>query len=268
MTTPKTILMTACLLTAPVAAEDLPMPVMPEFLPPAAMPDMTLAAPVEFPLVAWPLQTASLITRHHQAALSTAVSPDPDNPTPGSLEAMSMFYVAKAKPRTFHVHDLLQVVINETSRARSSHELETEKEWGLSGEVSDFPYISWGANFLENNGSTVRFPSYGFSGGKDFQGEGDYSRRDDLTARISVEVIEILPNGNLVLEGRSRIKTDDEEQAMMLTGICRPKDVSPANTILSNLIHDLHIEKMHEGELAKAAEKGIIARALDALFAF
>ena len=55
---------------------------------------------------------------------------------------------------------------------------------------------------------------------------------------------------------------------MMLTGICRPKDVSPANTILSNLIHDLHIEKMHEGELAKAAEKGIIAQALDALFAF
>ena len=53
-----------------------------------------------------------------------------------------------------------------------------------------------------------------------------------------------------------------------MTGICRPEDVSPANTILSNQIHDLEVEKIHKGELKKANEKGIISKFLDFLFAF
>ncbi len=74
--------------------------------------------------------------------------------------------------------------------------------------------------------------------------------------------------GSLVLEVRSHIKTDEEESTIKVTGICRPEDVTAANTILSNQLHDLKIEKMHEGELKKANEKGIIAKVLDTIFAF
>ena len=103
---------------------------------------------------------------------------------------------------------------------------------------------------------------------KDFEGEADYERRDDLTARLTAEVIEVLPNGHLVLEARTDIQTDDEVATMKVTGICRPDDVSLANTILSNQIHDLKIEKMHKGELRNATQKGIIAKVLDFIFAF
>ena len=55
---------------------------------------------------------------------------------------------------------------------------------------------------------------------------------------------------------------------MKVTGVCRPEDVSPANTVLSNQIHDLSIEKVNHGELKKASEKGIIAQVFDAIFAW
>ena len=81
-------------------------------------------------------------------------------------------------------------------------------------------------------------------------------------------MIEVLPNGNLVLEARTFIRNDEEELTINVTGTCRPQDITLANTILSNQIHDLRIEKNHEGELKKANEKGIIAKVLDAIFAY
>ena len=105
-------------------------------------------------------------------------------------------------------------------------------------------------------------------GEKEFDGEGEYVREDELVTRLSAEVIEIRPNGNLVLEARTRIRTDDEEWYTQLTGTCRPEDITAANTILSNQIFDLQVEKRHKGSVPKAASKGILAQALDAIFAF
>ncbi|MHC4992984.1 MAG: flagellar basal body L-ring protein FlgH, partial [Planctomycetota bacterium] len=111
-------------------------------------------------------------------------------------------------------------------------------------------------------------PAFGVEMGKEFDGEGEYERRDDLTARITAEVIEVLPNGNLVLEARTSITNDEEGAVMKVTGICRAEDVSAANTVLSNQVHDLKVEKIHSGELRKANEKGILAKVLDFIFAW
>ena len=81
-------------------------------------------------------------------------------------------------------------------------------------------------------------------------------------------MIEVLPNGNLVLESRTFIKTDAEEATIKVTGVCRAEDVTAANTVLSSQIHDLVVEKVHEGELKKANEKGLLAKFFDAIFAF
>jgi flagellar L-ring protein precursor FlgH len=103
---------------------------------------------------------------------------------------------------------------------------------------------------------------------KDFKGDAEYKREDEFTTRLTAEVIEVLPNGNLILESRTYIQTDEEEAAIKVTGICRPEDVSAANTVFSHQMHDLKIQKMHKGELKRTNEKGIIAKILDTLFAF
>lgn len=187
-----------------------------------------------------------------------------------ALRQMSLFAIAPPQPREFREHDLIQIIVREQSQATSRAELETEKTYEMQGQVSRWPAFDL-AQLLQlriDAGRTTGMPELDLGFEKTFEGEGDYRREDDLAARITAEIIQVLPNGNLVLEARTQIKTDREVSTMKVTGVCRPDDITVANTILSNQIHNLVIDKVHSGELRKATEKGIIARALDAVFAF
>jgi len=201
--------------------------------------------------------------------VTTPVVQNPHNDKdyePHALRDVSMFAIAPPEPREYVVHDLVQIIVRETSTAKSSQDLETNKTSEYDGEITDWPVYDW-MDFVYA-GPNDDLPALGVEFTKDFKGEGDYERKDDLSARITAEVIEVLPNGNLVLEASTFIKTDDEEQSMKMTGICRPDDITALNTINSNQIHDLTIMKVNSGELKKTAEKGLFTKALDFLFAF
>ena len=158
-------------------------------------------------------------------------------------------------------------------RPKRKQELETDKKINMKGEFTAWPTFEldqiW--ELIVKAGRVTdptQLPAIDFDFRNKFDGEGEYERRDEFTARLTAEVLEVLPNGNLILESRTRIKTDEEESLLKVTGRCRPEDVTPANTILSNQLHDLKIDKVHKGELKKANEKGIITKILDAIFAF
>ena len=207
--------------------------------------------------------TSSLIVQAEQLAV-------PEDTEPHALRSVSLFAVSTPEDRIFQRHDLIQIIVRETSRARSKHELETDKETKLNGRISAWPDIRLDEllQFQVRAGRTTNLPSLNAQFSKEFEGEGEYKRQDDLTARLTAEVVEVLPNGNLILEGRTRIKTDEEESVIKITGICRPEDVTPANTILSGQLHDLKVEKNHRGQLKKANRKGILTRFFEAIFAF
>jgi flagellar L-ring protein precursor FlgH len=190
--------------------------------------------------------------------------------TPHALRDSSMFAIGPPEARKFQQHDLVMIIVRHSSRAESKQELDTEKDYKLDAKVSAWPEIRL-EDLLQLQlyaGRAVDLPAVKIDAKKDFDGEGEYKREDDFTARLTAEVIDILPNGHLILEGRTFVKTDEEEATIRITGICRPEDVTAANSILSDQIHDLHIEKMHKGELRKSTEKGLIAQVLDTIFAF
>jgi len=200
--------------------------------------------------------------------------PPPADPTarqqPHALRDRSLFAIAPEPPREFAKHDLIQIVVRETSKAKSSHELDTKKEAKVDGDISAFPNLQL-KDLLEFQlyaGRTSNLPAVGVDFGKEFKGEGDYQRSDDFTARLTAEVIDILPNGNLVLEARTHVKSDEEESTILVSGICRPDDVSPSNQVQSYQIHDLVVEKTSDGELSESAQKGVLTRIFDYLFAF
>ena len=192
---------------------------------------------------------------------------------PHALHSVSLFAVEEPEPPIFQKHDLIQIIVRESSFTKRKHELETDKQINVNGEFTAWPSFRidqlWEL-IVQSTRETdpAKLPAIGFDFKKEFEGEGEYERRDDFTARLTAEVLEVLPNGNLILESRTRIKTDEEESLLKVTGVCRPDDVTPANTILSNQIHDLKIEKVHKGELKKANEKGILTKILEAIFAF
>ena len=102
----------------------------------------------------------------------------------------------------------------------------------------------------------------------EFEGEGEYARTETMTGRITARVVDIRPNGTLVLEARKTLVNDGEEVSIVATGICRVQDITPDNTVLSTQLYDLFIDKQHEGELKDSTEKGILSRLLDFFFPF
>ncbi|MBL1218195.1 MAG: hypothetical protein D8M59_11960 [Planctomycetes bacterium] len=187
-----------------------------------------------------------------------------------SLHPFAPFTVIVQPPPAFAEHDHIQIIVRETSNIRSKQEVTTEKKWDLNGEVSDFPQLTIndlieGILKASENASP---PKLGVSSDRKFEGAGEYLRTDDFSARVMAEIIEILPNGHLVLEARTNIKQDDEVSTILLTGVADPRNITLSRTIQSSQLFDLRVQKEHEGELRETNKKGIIARVLESVFAF
>jgi len=189
---------------------------------------------------------------------------------PGTIEAMSLFAVRSPEERHFGKHDLIQIIVREASRAKTGQMLDTKKDYTLAAEVAwaNFSFDAFGQPGVATSSGQHDAPVFEAIGKKKLKGEGDYDRSDEFVTRMTAEVIEVLPNGNLVLEARTTITNDKEATCIKLTGMCRPEDITSGNTVLSNQIHDLKIEKMNTGFVKDAADKGILAQILDAIFAF
>ncbi|MHC5004463.1 MAG: flagellar basal body L-ring protein FlgH [Planctomycetota bacterium] len=215
-----------------------------------------------------PAASGSLLERalngaaHGSAAAGSARS--------DTADAYSMLRVPLPGPREFAKHDLVQIIVRESSASHSKHELDAEKEYDIDGRIKAWPHFDI-VDMLQLQlaaGNTSPLPELSAEFSKNFEGDGEYKRRDDLTARLTAEVVEVLPNGNLVLEARTQITNDDEGAIMTMTGICRSDDVSAANSVLSSQVFNLKFEKVHTGELKKANQKGIITKIFDFFFAW
>ncbi len=185
------------------------------------------------------------------------------------MQRASYAAVSLPEPRHFAVHDLVTIIVREASSATVEGELETEKEVTVDGEVSSFIDLM---QLLETRVQPADLglgnPSVGVDFNREFQGEGDYARRDEVITRLTARVIDVKPNGTLALEARTAIDNDDEQMTIKVTGYCRAEDVTAANTILSTQMYDLRVNKQHEGEVRKASKKGLLTKVLDVLFNF
>lgn len=198
------------------------------------------------------------------------VAPGIDEGTLSPAIARNSFIAVRApEPRQFAKNDLVTVIIRESFKTDLKASLETEKELTLEGEVSDFIDLD---KLLElvvrpdpfNEGK----PKVGVDLNNEWEGDGDYSRSESMTGRMTARVADVKPNGTLVLEARQTMIHDKEELAIVLTGTCRAVDITIDNTVLSTELYDLHLDKQHKGELKKSTKKGFLTDFFDALFNF
>jgi len=96
-----------------------------------------------------------------------------------------------------------------------------------------------------------------------FAGSGSTSRQETLQATISTKVLDVLPNGNLMIEGRRNVKVNNEDQIIVLTGTVRSRDISADNTISSSLIADARINYSGKGIISDRQKPGWLMNALD-----
>ena len=107
------------------------------------------------------------------------------------------------------------------------------------------------------------------NGSRNFKGEATVDRTDSYTQRVGAEVIDVKPNGTLVLQAMKTIQTDEEEQSVILSGVCRAEDITAGdNTVLSTALHDHELTKTHRGSVRNATRKGWGGKLLDAISPF
>lgn len=186
-----------------------------------------------------------------------------------AIKSVSLCAVKLPEPRVFQVHDLVSIIVRESSENSSEATLETEKGASVNASVEAFIELS---KLLEMRVQPTPLaagaPTVDVSLDNEFEGEGTAERKDSMVLRIQAEVIDIKPNGNLVLEARKYIRTDKESVSVVLSGVCRAFDVNASNEVLSTQMHDLRVVKEHAGELRKATKKGLITQFLEAIFNF
>jgi flagellar L-ring protein precursor FlgH len=121
---------------------------------------------------------------------------------------------------------------------------------------------------IKGSSTIANPPTVDLNYSNEFSGDGKYDRRDTFTARIQARIIDIKPNGNLVLEARKMVQSDKESMEIVMTGTARPDDVTTANTLLSTQLYDLNLVKKHTGELRQATKKGPLTKLFEILFPF
>ena len=186
-----------------------------------------------------------------------------------AIAARSFMAVSAPAPRTYQIHDLITIIVREDTQTRFSSSLETEKENRWTGEVAEFPRLTL-SDLVDFNLSPNTFPNgtlkLDVRTGSEFEGEGDYENRRSMTDRIQASIIDIKPNGNVVLEARKSVRSDGEHYTLVATGTCRVDDITATNSVLSTQLADLYIDKQHHGHLRKAADKGLLTNVIDFLF--
>jgi flagellar L-ring protein precursor FlgH len=160
----------------------------------------------------------------------------------------SMFVDQKAK----NVGDLVTLIIVETAQASQS---------AKTSSVADSQVA------VGPGGGIISFiPEISLGGGDEYAAGGTVVRKGNLTARMTTKVIEILPNGNIVIEGVQTIKINDEDQIIKVKGTIRPKDIASDNTVLSTFLADAEISYIGAGPINADQKPGLLTRIFNWLF--
>ena len=209
-----------------------------------------------------PVEIANAVDDRVVEARATLQADRPERRPNAVLLAVSPFAVPVKEPEKIRVNDFVTVIVRESKTAVTNAKLESKKDWKLDSVLS-----RW-ICFNSKQGSSRRrqpdgSPATTFTYYNDYKGDGTYNRNDALTTRITARVIDVKPNGNLVLEGKDEIRWDDEGYTITLVGECRSKDVTPENTVLSTQITNRQVVVKSHGAVRDGTKRGWIQKGLD-----
>jgi flagellar L-ring protein precursor FlgH len=149
--------------------------------------------------------------------------------------------------RASRVNDIVTIIVQERASAVSQGSVSSERSSSANssiGKLSGIPGVDGGLQNL-----------LGLESDRTLEGTGETSRRTVLTATMAARVVEVLPNGNLVIEGEKSVGVNSEVQVIQLRGVVRPYDVGVANTISSEQVAQLELRVNGKGVVNDAIRR-------------
>ena len=173
-------------------------------------------------------------------------------PTPASANSLwrtgarSFFGDQRAR----RVGDILTVNIDINDRAQTQNSTQRSRSHSASGGVTNF--------FGLENSLGRAFPGgfdpakmVGTEGAADAAGSGSVNRSERVNLTVAAVVTAVMPNGNMVIQGRQEVRTNREVRELTVAGIVRPEDISSANTIAHTQIAEARISYGGRGDISR-----------------
>lgn len=162
--------------------------------------------------------------------------------------------------------DIITIVISETASASKEAKTGTSRDSSISAGMPHLLGLE-NTGIFKNNFSDLSKIINASSSSK-FQGAGSTSRQENLKATITARVIDVLSNGNLMIEGRRNIRVNEEDQIIVLEGTVRSRDIAPDNTVNSIFVADARISYSGRGIISDRQSPGWLMNILDKIWPF
>ncbi len=168
--------------------------------------------------------------------------------------------------RSRRLGDIVIVRIEENANASDSASTRTSSESSMEAGLENFFGIM--EKFAARHPKLTKDALIKALYKSSFKGDGQTKRKGTLYASISCQVKQVLPNGDLFIEGTKTIQVNEEETHLYLSGVVRPYDIDMGNTVLSGRILDPRIDFSGRGVVSDKQGPGVLHRGVDQLWPF
>jgi flagellar L-ring protein FlgH len=194
-----------------------------------------------------------LIARYLAAARLTSSAP--------AREAGAWMNTLTGDLRAQRVNDLVTVRVEEVISGKGAADSNLTKESSAAAGVGQFFGVE---TLVPGSVDVANLVTLGT--GSDFKGTGATARAGTLSATLTARVAEVLPNGDLVIEGVREIEINGDRQIVVLTGVARVVDIRPGNVLPSSAIGQLRIRYFGKGLIKDSLTPGWLIRILNKIF--
>jgi flagellar L-ring protein FlgH len=164
--------------------------------------------------------------------------------------------------RAQQVGDILTVTVNITDTAQFANETQLNRTGNIGSDVTNF----FGQKSFIN--ATVPGSVLTADGTTQNDGKGSINRQETLQTHIAAVVTQVLPNGNMVVEGKQEIRVNLEIRELIVAGVVRPEDIQADNTIDSTKIAQARIAYGGRGQLTDLQQPRYGQQVFDVLLPF
>ena len=181
----------------------------------------------------------SALEKYIKEAMATAGSPEAAHPAGSIWSPNAIFANLGMDLRARRVNDLITIVVTENTSAVATGDVKTARTSSAQSAITAAAGIQKAAgplaNLLNTNTATA------------LQGQGSTDRGAVVTTTLSARVVQVLPNGYLVVEGVKRVQVSSENQIITVRGVVRPVDLDTTNSIASNRVAQMEIQVSGKG---------------------
>jgi flagellar L-ring protein FlgH len=186
----------------------------------------------------------------------------------GSNGPRSLYESERVPEKKFKANDLILITVDESGFASNNSNINLRRKFDAQAELKQF-FTFDPEDFALRSADTSRLPSLDLQSEKRLEGRGTTDRREKITFKITARIVDVLANGNLIVEAKKTRMINDEESILTLFGEVAAEDVNPrTRSVSSDRVADMKLVYSGQGPLSRNIGRTIFSWLLEWIWPF